>query len=92
MDAQIAERIELGIRRKLYDYMVAEFGSLGTAVKQLGLPSSKTYRHLDPNDKDGTKKIPFSDVMVITGALHDYAPGRFPTFSGLWDEVVAHEL
>jgi hypothetical protein len=92
MDAQIAERIELRIRRKLYDYMVSEFGSLGTAVKQLSLPSSKTYRHLDPNDKSGTKKIPLTDVMVIAGALHGYAPSRFPTFGGLWDEIVADEL
>lgn len=92
MDTQSAERIELDIRRRLHDYMVNEFGTLGEAVKALGLPTSKTYRHLDPNDKDGTKKISLTDVMVIAGVLHDHDPSRFPTFGDLWDDVVAQVI
>lgn len=92
MDNQVAAQIELAVRTRLYKYLVDEFGTLNAATVQLDLPSSKTYRHLDPTLQTSTKKIPLADVSVIAQRLHEYDSSRFPTFGELFDEELLYAL
>lgn len=92
MDHDRAERIELAVRTRLHDSLIAEFGNLSEGIKRLDLPRSKTYRHLDPAGKDSTKKIPLTDVSVIAQRLHEYDPERFPTFGALFDAALSESI
>lgn len=87
MDDQIAASIELAVRTRLFNSLTDEFGNLHAAVKALGIPSAKTYRHLDPSASNSTKKIPLADIVVIAEKLHGYDPARFPSFSVIYHEA-----